>query len=172
MVIFVGPSSFIESLYTTFAGLAADPVAKVRKTLASSLHELAKLVGSSFNTTKVQIVRLFHSKNILWINTCKNNSEALRCTVFGAWAAKVDLGRQDRHSGDQITSMHPCRRLKNPGHCLVGCPSRGSPDTHWIQVRLGQDVLFKTFARLARNQLIKHEEKFVLVEDFMFHSTC
>ena len=63
MVIFVGPSSFIESLYTTFAGLAADPVAKVRKTLASSLHELAKLVGTSFNTTKVQIVRLFHGKN-------------------------------------------------------------------------------------------------------------
>ena len=65
MVIFVGPSSFVESLYSTFAGLAADPVAKVRKTLASSLHELAKLVGTSFNTTKVQIVRLFHSKNIL-----------------------------------------------------------------------------------------------------------
>ena len=63
MVIFVGPSSFIESLYSTFAGLAADPVAKVRKTLASSLHELAKLVGTSFNTTKVQIVRLFHGKN-------------------------------------------------------------------------------------------------------------
>ena len=65
MVIFVGPSSFIESLYSTFAGLAADPVAKVRKTLASSLHELAKLVGTSFNTTKVQIVRLFHGKNFL-----------------------------------------------------------------------------------------------------------
>ena len=62
MVIFVGPSSFVESLYSTFAGLAADPVAKVRKTLASSLHELAKLVGTSFNTTKVQIVRLFHGK--------------------------------------------------------------------------------------------------------------
>ena len=62
MVIFVGPSSFVESLYSTFAGLASDPVAKVRKTLASSLHELAKLVGTSFNTTKVQIVRLFHGK--------------------------------------------------------------------------------------------------------------
>ena len=80
MVIFVGPSSFIESLYSTFAGLAADPVAKVRKTLASSLHELAKLVGTSFNTTKVQIVRLFHGKNFLWI---KNDSEAFRSTVFG-----------------------------------------------------------------------------------------
>lgn len=62
MVIFVGPSNFIESLYSTFAGLASDPLAKVRKTLASSLHELAKLVGTSFNTTKVQIVRLFHGK--------------------------------------------------------------------------------------------------------------
>lgn len=62
MVIFVGPSNFIESLYSTFAGLASDPMAKVRKTLASSLHELAKLVGTSFNTTKVQIVRLFHGK--------------------------------------------------------------------------------------------------------------
>jgi serine/threonine-protein phosphatase 4 regulatory subunit 4 len=64
MVIFVGPSSFVESLYSTFAGLAADPVAKVRKTLASSLHELAKLVGTSFNTTKVQIVRLFHDDSV------------------------------------------------------------------------------------------------------------
>ena len=62
MVIFVGPSNFVESLYSTFAGLASDPVAKVRRTLASSLHELAKLVGTSFNTTKVQIVRLFHGR--------------------------------------------------------------------------------------------------------------
>jgi uncharacterized protein YjbI with pentapeptide repeats len=60
MVIFVGSSNFVESLYSTFAGLASDPSAKVRKTLASSLHELAKLVGTSFNTTKVQIVQLFH----------------------------------------------------------------------------------------------------------------
>lgn len=63
MVIFVGPATFLESLYATFSGLASDPVAKVRKTLASSLHELAKLVGTSFNTTKVQIVRLFHGKS-------------------------------------------------------------------------------------------------------------
>ena len=62
MVIFVGPNTFVESLYATFAGLASDPVAKVRKTLASSLHELAKLVGTNFNMTKVQIVRLFHGK--------------------------------------------------------------------------------------------------------------
>ncbi len=62
MVIFVGPSNFIESLYATFAGLASDPVSKVRRTLASSLHELAKLVGTSFNTAKVQIVRLFNGK--------------------------------------------------------------------------------------------------------------
>lgn len=60
MVIFVGPNTFLESLYSTFAGLASDPAAKVRSKLASSLHELAKLVGTNFNTTKVQIVRLFH----------------------------------------------------------------------------------------------------------------
>ena len=64
MVIFVGPNTFLESLYSTFAGLASDPTAKVRKTLASSLHELAKLVGTHFNTTKVQIVRLFHDDNV------------------------------------------------------------------------------------------------------------
>ena len=64
MVIFVGPSNFVETLYPTFAGLAADPMAKVRKTLASSLHELANRVESSFNTTKVQIVRLFNGKKI------------------------------------------------------------------------------------------------------------
>ena len=64
MVIFVGPSNFVEILYPTFAGLAADPMAKVRKTLASSLHELANRVESSFNTTKVQIVRLFNGKKI------------------------------------------------------------------------------------------------------------
>ena len=68
MVIFVGPSNFVETLYPTFAGLAADPTAKVRKTLASSLHELANRVESSFNTTKVQIVRLFNGKKIPTIN--------------------------------------------------------------------------------------------------------
>ena len=65
MVIFVGPANFVESLYSTFAGLSSDPSPKVKRTLASSLHELAKLVGTSFNTTKVQIVRLFHGKLII-----------------------------------------------------------------------------------------------------------
>ena len=62
MVIFVGPTNFVETLYPTFAGMASDPSSKVRKTLASSLHELANRVESSFNTTKVQIVRLFNGK--------------------------------------------------------------------------------------------------------------
>ena len=70
-----------------------------------------------------------------------------------------------------------CSILKNPGKTtvllvvpLVAALTLTEFRLGWVR-RPGY-VLFKTFARLARNQLIKHEEKFVLVEDFMFHSTC
>lgn len=59
MVVFIGPSNFIELLYPTFADLAADPAWRVRQTLARGLHEVAKIVGSGFKITKMEVANLF-----------------------------------------------------------------------------------------------------------------
>ena len=59
MVLFVGAKNFTEFLYSTFADLSYDTSAIVRSTIASSLHELAKMIGANFDVTKDQILRLF-----------------------------------------------------------------------------------------------------------------
>ena len=62
MVVFVGPSNFMELLYPTFADLSSDPAWRVRQTLARCLHEVAKLVGSGFKVTKSEVANLFAGK--------------------------------------------------------------------------------------------------------------
>ena len=59
LVLVVGPENFADVLYPTFSDLACDSCPAVRRTLASSLHEIAKLVGTSFAMTKVQVSNLF-----------------------------------------------------------------------------------------------------------------
>ena len=59
LVLVVGPENFADVLYPTFNDLACDSCPAVRRTLASSLHEIAKLVGTSFAMTKVQVSNLF-----------------------------------------------------------------------------------------------------------------
>ena len=46
MLLFTGANNFAESLFSTLCELATDPAARVRRTLAASLHELIKIVGS------------------------------------------------------------------------------------------------------------------------------
>ena len=59
LVLVVGPENFADVLYPTFSDLACDSCPAVRRTLASSLHEIAKLVGTDFAMTKVQVSNLF-----------------------------------------------------------------------------------------------------------------
>ena len=59
LILVVGPENFADVLYPTFSDLACDSCPAVRRTLASSLHEIAKLVGTSFAMTKVQVSNLF-----------------------------------------------------------------------------------------------------------------
>ena len=64
MVLFVGAKTFIEVMYPTFASLSCDSSPIVRCTIASSLHELAKMLGTNFDVTKSQIVSLFGDTSI------------------------------------------------------------------------------------------------------------
>ena len=64
MVLFVGANNFSEKLFSTFCDFAADSSPLVRKTLASSLHELIKIIGTNFCLLKMQIVALFNDSNI------------------------------------------------------------------------------------------------------------
>ena len=64
MVVFIGPSNFIDILYPTFVDLAADPAWRVRQTLARGLHEVAKLVGVGFKITKTEVSNLFADSQI------------------------------------------------------------------------------------------------------------
>ena len=64
MILFSGPENFVKTLYPIFATLAADPTWRVRCTLAKGLHEVAKLVNTGFNVTKMEICGLFADSHI------------------------------------------------------------------------------------------------------------
>ena len=64
MVLFVGINNFSDKLFSTFCDFAIDPSPMVRKTLAASLHELIKIIGTNFCLLKMQIVALFNDTNI------------------------------------------------------------------------------------------------------------
>ena len=64
MVLFVGAQNFSEKLFSTFCDFAADSSPAVRKTLAASLHELIKIIGTNFCLLKMQIVALFNDNNM------------------------------------------------------------------------------------------------------------
>ena len=64
MVLFVGINNFSDKLFSTFCDFAMDPSPLVRKTLAASLHELIKIIGTNFSLLKMQIVALFNDTNI------------------------------------------------------------------------------------------------------------
>ena len=64
MILFNGQQNFVENLYPIFSLLASDPHFSVRKTLASSLHEVARLVGSSFACTKNEVCKLFGDNHV------------------------------------------------------------------------------------------------------------
>jgi len=64
MVLFVGAVNFTDQLFSTFCDFATDPSPSVRKTLAASLHELIKIIGTNFSLTKMQIVALFNDSSV------------------------------------------------------------------------------------------------------------
>jgi len=64
MVLFVGANNFTDQLFSTFCDFATDPSPLVRKTLAASLHELIKIIGTNFSLSKMQIVALFNDNNV------------------------------------------------------------------------------------------------------------
>ena len=98
MVLFVGAPDFKDVLYKTFSDLTKDPCALVRATVASSLHELAKILdAASFNLTKTQISDLFGDNDIVVLESMVGNMvhviDALaRFGVFAVWPrGKVQL---------------------------------------------------------------------------------
>merc|ERR1719400_2615882 len=64
MVLFVGSANFTDKLFSTFCDFATDPSSSVRKTLATSLHELIKIIGTNFSLSKMQVVALFNDNNV------------------------------------------------------------------------------------------------------------
>lgn len=64
MVLFVGSANFTDKLFSTFCDFATDPSHLVRKTLAASLHELIKIIGTNFSLSKMQVVALFNDNNV------------------------------------------------------------------------------------------------------------
>lgn len=64
MVLFVGSVNFTDKLFSTFCDFATDPSHLVRKTLATSLHELIKIIGTNFSLSKMQVVALFNDNNV------------------------------------------------------------------------------------------------------------
>ena len=74
MVLFVGAPGFKDVLYKTFSALASDRCPMVRATIASSLHELAKILdAASFNLTKTQISDLFGDNDITVLEAMVGN---------------------------------------------------------------------------------------------------
>jgi len=64
MVLFVGANNFTDQLFSTFCDFATDPSPLVRKTLAASMHELIKIIGTNFSLAKMQVVALFNDSNV------------------------------------------------------------------------------------------------------------
>eukprot|EP00090_Calanus_glacialis_P014558 TRINITY_DN23370_c0_g1_i1.p1 TRINITY_DN23370_c0_g1~~TRINITY_DN23370_c0_g1_i1.p1 ORF type:complete len:1795 (+),score=259.45 TRINITY_DN23370_c0_g1_i1:414-5798(+) len=64
MVLFVGANNFTDQLFSTFCDFATDPSPLVRKTLAASMHELIKIIGTNFSLSKMQVVALFNDSNV------------------------------------------------------------------------------------------------------------
>ena len=64
MVLFAEAKNFSDVMHPTFVRLSSDASAMVRSSVASSLHELAKIIGTNFDMIKSQIVSLFSDNNI------------------------------------------------------------------------------------------------------------
>ena len=64
MVLFAEAKNFSGLMHTIFVILSTDKNAIVRSSIASSLHELAKIIGTNFDLIKNQIVSLFLDDSI------------------------------------------------------------------------------------------------------------
>lgn len=64
MVLFAGPKAFKEQLYETFHDLACDPYVKVRRTIASGLHEVAKLLGPCVHLIEEDLISLLSDDSL------------------------------------------------------------------------------------------------------------
>ena len=73
MLLFVGPAHFTDQLFATFCDLATDPSPGVRKTLASSLHELIKIIG------KINMKEIKNHEE--GFTVCKRKGKGRRCCL-------------------------------------------------------------------------------------------
>ena len=64
MVLFAEARNFSTLMYPIFVVLSIDKNSMVRSSIASSLHELAKIIGTKFDLIKNQIVNLFSDDSI------------------------------------------------------------------------------------------------------------
>ena len=64
MVLFAEAKYFSRAMQSTFISLSSDSSSVVRSSIASSLHELAKIIGANFDLIKNQIVNLFSDNSI------------------------------------------------------------------------------------------------------------
>ena len=64
MVLFAEARNFSTLMYPIFVILSIDKNSMVRSSIASSLHELAKIIGTNFDLIKNQIVNLFSDDSI------------------------------------------------------------------------------------------------------------
>ena len=64
MVLFAEARYFSTLMYPIFEVLSIDKNSMVRSSIASSLHELAKIIGTNFDLIKNQIVNLFSDDSI------------------------------------------------------------------------------------------------------------
>ena len=64
MVLFAEARNFSSLMHPIFVVLSNDRNAMVRSSIASSLHELAKIIGTNFDLIKNQIVNLFSDDSV------------------------------------------------------------------------------------------------------------
>ncbi|TRY77320.1 hypothetical protein TCAL_11644 [Tigriopus californicus] len=109
MVLFIGPQNFPTLLYPIFNNLACDSSPQVRKTLASSLHEVAKLIGNSFSVTKNQISNLFADNNVEVLEAMVTNLVHVIDALarFGV----LQFGQSGQYSDELSSALLKCERL-------------------------------------------------------------
>lgn len=109
MVLFIGPQNFPTLLYPIFNNLACDSSPQVRKTLASSLHEVAKLIGNSFSVTKNQISNLFADNNVEVLEAMVTNLVHVIDALarFGV----LQFGQSGQYSDELSSALLKCERV-------------------------------------------------------------
>uniref|UniRef100_T1IPS6 TOG domain-containing protein n=1 Tax=Strigamia maritima TaxID=126957 RepID=T1IPS6_STRMM len=108
MVLFAEPINFKDELLFTFYDLASDPYSGVRRTIASGLHEISKLLGPNVHLIQRQLVLLLQDDCIEVLEGVLSN---LPITLEAlAREGSMNSGVRLQDADDLITALIACER--------------------------------------------------------------